>query len=75
VCDLLVTKLVGAAKKYQAKEIHLAGGVSANNFLRMRVAEASKTVGGKVRWPEKMIYCTDNAAMIGAAAYFQEAQK
>jgi N6-L-threonylcarbamoyladenine synthase len=75
VCDVLVTKLVGAAKKHQVKEIHLAGGVSANKFLRMRVDEASKTVGGKVRWPEKMVYCTDNAAMIGAAAYFQEAQK
>jgi len=70
VCDVLVTKLVGAAKKFQAKEIHIAGGVSANQFFRMRLDESSKTLGVKIRWPEKMIYCTDNAAMIGAAANF-----
>lgn len=70
VCDVLAAKLIGAARKYSAKEIHLAGGVSANNFLRMRVEELSKTLSVRVRWPEKMIYCTDNAAMIGAAANF-----
>lgn len=75
VCDVLVTKLIGAAKKYQAKEIHLAGGVSANQFLRMRVEEQSKTLGVKIRWPEKMVYCTDNAAMIGAAAYYEKPQE
>jgi|CXWL01.1.fsa_nt_gi N6-L-threonylcarbamoyladenine synthase len=71
VCDALVTKLIGAAKKHDAKEIHLAGGVSANKFLRMRVEEHSKTLSVKVRWPEKMVYCTDNASMIAAAANFQ----
>ncbi|MGE3279091.1 MAG: tRNA (adenosine(37)-N6)-threonylcarbamoyltransferase complex transferase subunit TsaD [Candidatus Altimarinota bacterium] len=72
VVDVLVTKLVGAAKKFQAKEIHIAGGVSANQFFRMRLEESSKTLGVKIRWPEKMIYCTDNAAMIGAAAYYRQ---
>lgn len=71
VCDVLVTKLVGAAKKFQAKEIHIAGGVSANQFFRARLDESSKTLGVKIRWPEKMVYCTDNAAMIAAAGYFQ----
>ena len=71
VCDVLVAKLVGAAKKFQAKEIHIAGGVSANQFFRMRLEESSKDLGVKIRWPEKMIYCTDNAAMIASAGYFQ----
>ena len=70
VCDVLVTKLVGAVKKFQAKEIHIAGGVSANKFFRMKLDESSKSLGLKIRWPEKMVYCTDNAAMIGAAANF-----
>lgn len=67
VFDVLVSKLVGAAEKYGAKEIHIAGGVSANKRLRGLVAERWQ---GKFRSPEKMAYCTDNAAMIGAAAYF-----
>ena len=76
VCDVLVTKLIGAAKQYQAKEIHLAGGVSANKYLRQLLeSQVNKLLPTashpKLRWPSKLIYCTDNAAMIGGAAYFQ----
>ena len=70
VCDVLVTKLIGAAKKYGAKEVHIAGGVSANQFFRQLLDERSRTLGVKLRWPESLVYCTDNAAMIGAAARF-----
>ncbi len=77
VFDVLATKLLGAAKKFGVKEIHLAGGVSANNRLREIIHERiqqsppCKGAGGFLRTPAKMIYCTDNAAMIGAAAFHQ----
>lgn len=70
VCDALVTKLVGAAKEHQVKEIHLAGGVSANGFFRQMLEERSRELGVHIRWPADMSYCTDNAAMIGAAAFY-----
>lgn len=68
VVDVLATKLVLAARQYSAAEIHLAGGVSANRRLRAMVQEHA---GGQtvVRWPEKMSYCTDNAAMIAAEGF------
>lgn len=76
VFDVLVTKLLGAAKKYKAKEIHIAGGVSANkrfrNMIEERLLKEPRDI--RFRTPEKMIYCTDNAAMIGAAAYIQTAR-
>ncbi len=74
VCDSLSKKLVKAAEKYAVKEVHLAGGVSANFYLRqivqerMNVSEALKNV--PLRYPKKIAYCTDNAAMIAAAAFF-----
>ena len=69
VADVLVSKLMKAVKNYKVNEIHISGGVSANTYLRERLLAE---VGGKkvVRIPEKMIYCTDNAAMIAAAAYY-----
>jgi N6-L-threonylcarbamoyladenine synthase len=67
VFDVLVTKLLGAAKEYQVKEIHIAGGVSANKRLRGLIQERWR---GVFRYPKQMSYCTDNAAMIGAAASF-----
>ena len=69
VCDVLSSKLITAAKKYKAKEIHLAGGVSANKRLREVVAERA-TRDFVLRYPANMHYCTDNAAMIGSAGYF-----
>lgn len=67
VCDTLITKLLRASKEYNAKELHLAGGVSASTRLREVLMERAN--GKKVRWPKKGEYCMDNAAMIGAAAY------
>ncbi len=51
------------------KEIHLVGGVSANSRLRSMLQEV---VGdrARIRWPAKLLYCTDNAAMIAGAGYF-----
>jgi len=68
VVDVLATKLILAAKQFDAAEIHLAGGVSANLRLRERVTELAGEL--PVRHPVKMSYCTDNAAMIAGAGYF-----
>ncbi len=50
------------------KKLAIAGGVSANEELRKRLDEFAAR-GCEVHYP-KLVYCTDNAAMIGAAAYF-----
>jgi N6-L-threonylcarbamoyladenine synthase len=69
VIDVLAEKLVLAAEEFNAKEVHLAGGVSANQLLRKTVEERLQ---GRIplRFPENLIYCTDNAAMVAGAAYF-----
>jgi N6-L-threonylcarbamoyladenine synthase len=61
----LVEKTVRAAKAYGATEILIAGGVSANQALRQRMRAESDL---PVRYPPLNL-CTDNAAMIAAAAY------
>lgn len=79
VCDIAtsfqkcaVKQLIDALKlvseKTGVKKIAIAGGVSANEELRSR-ADELKEAGCEVHYP-KLIYCTDNAAMIGSAAYF-----
>ncbi|MEG2450314.1 MAG: tRNA (adenosine(37)-N6)-threonylcarbamoyltransferase complex transferase subunit TsaD, partial [Clostridia bacterium] len=64
----MIDTLKIAMERTGVKKIAIAGGVSANKFLRQ---EADKLVadGVEVHYP-KIKYCTDNAAMIGAAAYF-----
>lgn len=57
-----------AAERTGAKKIAVAGGVSANARLRERFRELGERLGAEVYYP-KLRYCTDNAAMIGAAAY------
>lgn len=66
--DELIRKLELAITKTKVKNIIVAGGVSANQYLRNKVQELSKKYDIKMTVP-KMLYCTDNAAMIGAAAY------
>lgn len=67
VMDVLLEKLINAKDKYKPEQLIIAGGVAANSELRKRVLEITDT---EVIIP-KFIYCTDNAAMIGAAAYKQ----
>ncbi len=64
----LIDGLTVAMKSTGIKNLAIAGGVSANEELRKR-ADGLSEYGAEVRYP-KLIYCTDNAAMIGAAAYF-----
>lgn len=67
VTDILVEKAVRAAQAYGATEIFLAGGVSANQMLRTKLSKESDL---PVRYPP-LDLCTDNGAMIAAAAYFR----
>lgn len=84
VCDVLAKKVVNAAKKFKVKEIHLAGGVSANKKLREYVhnlchgeqcqAEPRRSpveFMPFLRFCQKISLCTDNAAMIAAAGHFK----
>ena len=48
----------------------MAGGVSANSAIRKSLTEACEARGYELCIPQ-MVYCTDNAAMIGAAAYYE----
>lgn len=65
--DVLIAKTKKAIEKYEVKQLIVGGGVSANKGLRK---EIEKITNCEVLIP-KMKYCTDNAAMIGAAAYYQ----
>ncbi len=63
----LVRKTVGYARKHGIRRIVMAGGVSANSVLRERMTAAAGRIGAEVMYPS-LQYCTDNAAMIAAAA-------
>jgi N6-L-threonylcarbamoyladenine synthase len=65
--DILVEKTARAADVYNATEIFITGGVSANHHLRTAMR---KTTDIPVRYPPLSL-CTDNAAMIAAAAYWR----
>ena len=66
--DELVRKSELAIKKYNIKNMIIAGGVSANKFLRGEIQKLADQYNVTLSVP-RMLYCTDNAAMIGAAAY------
>jgi N6-L-threonylcarbamoyladenine synthase len=67
VVDVLVTKTIRAAKAAGARSVVLGGGVAANRVLRDRLAQAARVAGMQLVVPRPAL-CTDNGAMIGAAA-------
>ena len=69
VIDVLVDKTISAAKKWGVKTIVIAGGVAANSGLRELLDRRAKESGFELRVPSISL-CTDNAAMIGCAAYY-----
>ncbi len=70
VVEVLVSRAVAAAKEYGYDRLAIAGGVASNSALRAGMKEACEREGLKFYYPSP-IYCTDNAAMIGAAAYYE----
>ena len=67
VVDVLVTKTLRAARRYGARSVVLGGGVAANSVLRDRLAAGAAAAGFPLVVPRPSL-CTDNGAMIGAAA-------
>jgi len=67
VVDVLVTKTIRAARVAGARSVVLGGGVAANRVLRDRLAAAAEAAGMPLVVPRPAL-CTDNGAMIGAAA-------
>jgi len=68
VLDVIIEKTKHASESFDIKQIIISGGVAANKGLRSRIF---KEIPNKEIIIPKMEYCTDNAAMIGAAAYHQ----
>ena len=70
VVDTLVEKAVKAAKEYHMDKLAIAGGVASNSALRGAMENACKKESIQFYYPSP-IFCTDNAAMIGVAAYYE----
>lgn len=69
VTDVLVENVLKAVGELNVSKVAIAGGVSANSYLRDRMQKIGSMHNLKIYYPE-LILCTDNAAMIGAAAYY-----
>lgn len=70
VTDVLVENAMRAVREYKAEKFAIAGGVAANSALRSAMKEACEERNVRFYYPSP-VYCTDNAAMIGAAAYYE----
>ena len=70
VVDVLVEHSMLAAKEYGVDKIVMAGGVASNSALRAGMQKACEENNLEFYFPSPIL-CTDNAAMIGAAAYFE----
>ncbi|MBO5278135.1 MAG: tRNA (adenosine(37)-N6)-threonylcarbamoyltransferase complex transferase subunit TsaD [Lachnospiraceae bacterium] len=70
IIEALVSRAIRAAKEYGFDKLAIAGGVASNSSLRAAMQEACDKEGIRFYHPSP-IFCTDNAAMIGAAAYYE----
>lgn len=70
VVDVLVDNAIRAAKDYHMDRLAIAGGVASNGALRAAMEAACEKDGIRFYRPSP-IFCTDNAAMIGVAAYYE----
>ncbi len=70
VVDAIVSHTVEAAKTYHMDKVALAGGVASNTALREAMKERCAKEGLRFYYPSPIL-CTDNAAMIGCAAYYE----
>lgn len=70
VVESLVSRAILAAREFGYKKLAIAGGVASNSALRKAMAEACEKDGIQFYYPSP-VFCTDNAAMIGTAAYYE----
>ncbi len=70
VVDVLVSRTIAAAKDFGFDRVAIAGGVASNSALRAGMQAATEKEGMKLYYPTPIL-CTDNAAMIGYAAYYE----
>ena len=70
IVSILLKKLEKAIKQTSITQIAIAGGVSANSYLRSQLGKLATTKGYQLYIP-KFEYCTDNSAMIAIAGYFK----
>lgn len=70
VVSVLTEHAMQAAEEFHIDRVALAGGVAANQGLRRAMSQACEERGLALYYPSP-VYCTDNAAMIGAAAYYE----
>lgn len=68
IVKILTTKTIKAIKDYNVKTLILAGGVSANSWIRQAFLDLEESLGIKVIIPQ-IKYCTDNATMIATVGY------
>ena len=66
----MTEKAVKAAKEYKMDKLAIAGGVASNGSLRKAMKRSCEKEGIHFYYPSP-IFCTDNAAMIGVAAYYE----
>ena len=74
IVNILLNKLEKAIKLTGIKQLAIAGGVSANSYLRSELVKLAKDKGYMFYIP-KFEYCTDNAAMIAITGYFKYLDK
>ncbi len=70
VVESLVSRTILAAREFNIRDVVIAGGVASNSALRAAMKEACEKEGFRFYHPSPAL-CTDNAAMIGAAAYYE----
>lgn len=77
ITEILASKIIKVAEMKNAKEVHVAGGISENKHLERKLKERIKKekLPFVLRYPVKREYRLDNAAMIGALAYYQQKHK